>query len=289
MIRSALFIPGNNPSMMQTADVFGADSVIFDLEDSVHINEKASARNLIKDYLLGHPVLPSKVILRVNAPDTADYSFDLQLLDTLKIDGIMLPKASEKSTKALAEMLKIKEESLGRQFDIIPIIELASSFLELKNIASVKGVTGLLLGGEDFCSDMEIKRTREGKELWFPRAELAIVSRALGIDAIDTPFADVNDDEGLTQDALMASSLGMTAKAAIHPRQIPLIHAVFSPSNDQILWAKNVLDAEKKASKNGLGVFSLDGKMIDQPIIKRARTITQKAQRYEVGVPENEE
>lgn len=289
MIRSALFIPGNNPSMMQTADVFGADAVIFDLEDSVHIQEKTSARNLVRDYLSKHPALPHQVIVRVNSRETRFYPDDLSLLDTKQVDAIMLPKASVASTKECAKTLAEWAKAHQKTIALYPIIELASSFLDIRDIARVPGVAGLLLGGEDFCSDMEIKRTRLGKELDFPRAEIAILCKAMGISAIDTPFTDVNDDEGLYQDALTAAGFGMTAKAAIHPRQIPVIHSVFSPSKEQILWAKKVLDAEKKAAELGLGVFSLDGKMIDQPVIQRARTIMDKAMTYHLGIPDHEE
>ena len=276
---------------MQTSDVFGADAVIFDLEDSIHVSEKESARTLVHDYLLTHPALPRIVIVRVNAADTDFYQRDLSLLSTNAVDAVMLPKATEKTTRTLSAELALRrrQANLTRTVVIYPIIELAGSFLEAEKIAACPDVAGILLGGEDFCSDMEIKRTTLGAELTYPRAHLAIVCRAHGIEAIDTPFSDVNDDLGLRRDALMASSLGMTAKAAIHPRQIAIIQDVFSPSADQIAWAKRVILGAKNAASEGLGVFSLDGKMVDQPIIHRAKTILEKAAQFGLEVPYGEE
>jgi citrate lyase subunit beta/citryl-CoA lyase len=277
--------------MMQTSDVFGADAVIFDLEDSIHVSEKESARTLVRDYLTNHPALPKTIILRVNAADTDFYQRDLSLLSTNAVDAIMLPKATEKTTRKLSEELKLlrRQVNLTRTVVIYPIIELARSFLDSERIAACPDVAGILLGGEDFCSDMEIKRTTLGAELTYPRAHLAIVCRAHGIEAIDTPFSDVNDDAGLRRDAMTASSLGMTAKAAIHPRQIAVIQAVFSPSADQIAWAKKVILGAEDAASEGLGVFSLDGKMVDQPIIHRANTILEKAKRFGLDVPYGKE
>ncbi|MFA5289866.1 MAG: CoA ester lyase [Candidatus Izemoplasmatales bacterium] len=282
MNRSYLFVPGNNPSMIQTADVFGADAVIFDLEDSVHVNEKDNARSLVHDYLTAHPVLPKKVVIRINAMNTPFFEADLNHVLSDRIDAILLPKARRDDIVLLKDIMTqiASKKRLKKPVKIIALVELASSLLEVESIVAIDGVEGVLFGAEDFASDMEIKRTEAGEEIFYPRARIACACKAYGIEAIDTPYTDVLNDEGLIQDALKAQGLGMTGKAAIHPRQIEAIHSVFSPSKDQILWARKVLHALKEAKDKELGVFSLDGKMIDKPIISRAKTIIHKAQVY---------
>ena len=268
--------------MIQTADVFGADAVIFDLEDSVHVNEKDNARSLVHDYLTAHPVLPKKVVIRINAMNTPFFEADLNHVLSDRIDAILLPKARRDDIVLLKDIMTqiASKKRLKKPVKIIALVELASSLLEVESIVAIDGVEGVLFGAEDFASDMEIKRTEAGEEIFYPRARIACACKAYGIEAIDTPYTDVLNDEGLIQDALKAQGLGMTGKAAIHPRQIEAIHSVFSPSKDQILWARKVLHALKEAKDKELGVFSLDGKMIDKPIISRAKTIIHKAQVY---------
>lgn len=127
---------------------------------------------------------------------------------------------------------------------------------------------------------MEVSRTKLGEEILYPRAKVAFACKAFKIDAIDTPFTDINDKEGLIKDTLRAQGIGMNAKSAIHPNQISTINEIFMPSNSQITWAKRVLIATKKAKEQGLGVFSLDSKMIDKPIIERAEKIIEKAIKF---------
>ncbi len=289
-MRSFLFVPGNNPSMVQNADVFPADAVIFDLEDSVHVAEKDNARRLLRDYLTSHPSLPQKVAIRINAMDTPYYKADLEALVADEIDYIVLPKATVTTTQKLGSDLFALEQKreLNKHIDIIPIVELAASLVEVCKIAATSRVVAILFGAEDYCAEMEIKRTLAGEALFFPRSQIAVACRANGIIAIDTPFTDVADDEALLKDCHNGALLGMTAKAAIHPRQVGAINEAYSPAQDQIDWAKKVVKAEKEASSKGLGVFSLDGKMIDKPVIERARKTLAKAKQYNLAGQDDE-
>lgn len=284
MRRSLLFIPSNNPAMLQNADVFGSDSVIFDLEDAVNVTEKDNARNLLYYYLLEHTNLNMEVIVRINGLDTDYYFEDLNKIVSDNIDAIMLPKARINDVKLLDELLsKIEnEKKLTKKIKIIPIIELAISILEVDIIASLARVDGILLGAEDLSSDLEVERTKLGKEIEYARSRVAIACKAYKIDAIDTPFTDVNDIEGLSKDCIICKELGMNAKAAIHPNQIDTINDAFLPSTKLIVWAKRVMLATKEANEKGIGAFSLDGKMVDKPVIERAMKILQKAERFNV-------
>ena len=284
MRRSLLFIPSNNPAMLQNADVFGSDSVIFDLEDAVNVTEKDNARNLLYYYLKEHESLNMEVVVRINGLDTPYYKEDLEKIVSNSIDTIMLPKARISELKQLDELLTEieKNKKLNKKIKILPIIELAISVLEVDTIASLPRIDGILLGAEDLSSDLEVERTKEGKEIEYARSRVAYACKAYQIDAIDTPFTDVNDNEGLLKDCLNCKSLGMNAKAAIHPNQIDTINDAFLPSQKLITWAKRVMIATEEANKKGIGAFSLDGKMVDKPVIERAMKILNKAQKFNV-------
>ena len=282
MRRSLLFIPSNNPAMLQNADIFGADSVIFDLEDAVNITEKDNARNLLFYYLNAHQNLPMEVVVRINGLDTKYYQEDLKKIVSDRIDTIMLPKATIEYVRELDNILTQieKEKNMSKKIKVLPIIELAVSVLQVDVIASLNRVDGILLGAEDLTSDMEVLRTKKSVEIEYPRARVAMACKAYKIDAIDTPFTDVTDNSGLKEDALHAMQLGMNCKAAIHPNQLDTINEVFMPSTTQIIWASRVMKANEEANAKGLGVFSLDGKMVDKPVLDRARKILAKAKKF---------
>lgn len=283
MRRSLLFIPGNNPGMVQNCDVFDSDSVIFDLEDAVSVQEKDSARKLVSSFLQSfNPNI--EVVVRINGLDTPFYEDDLNTIVSEKIDAIMLPKARIADVKRLDELLSSleKERNITKKIAIIPIIELCISLIEVDTIASLPRVDGILLGAEDLTKDLETTRTKSGEEIFYARAKIANSCKAYKIDAIDTPFTDTKDDEGLLKDASFSKRLGMNAKSAIHPNQIDTINKVYLPSEKEITWALRVIKAKEEAFAKGIGVFSLDGRMVDKPIIESAEKVIIKAKRYKV-------
>lgn len=279
MRRSSLFIPANRPGMMQNAAYFNADSIIFDLEDAISFSEKDAARVLLKEFLdVFKPQY--EVIVRINALDHLNGLLDLELLMGSKIDTIMLPKADYNTTRKLASLLDNFERArkIEKKTAVVPLIELATSILEVEEISRLERVNGMLLGAEDLTNDLEIERTKTGEEIIYPRARLAFAAHAVKIDAIDTPFTDVIDEEGLEADCIRARNLGMTSKSAIHPNQIPIINRIFSPTSKQIAQALKIIEA----SASETGVFSLDGKMIDKPIIERSKKLIEKAKRFDL-------
>lgn len=277
MRRSLLFIPGNNPGMLQSCDIFSSDAVIFDLEDAVSGTEKDSARNLVVNYL--NTYRPDiEIIIRINGFDTPFYLDDLNAVLNCDIDAIMLPKARVHDILTLEEIIK----SFKKDVKIVPIIEQAISLIEVEEIAKCELVDGILLGAEDYTKDLEVTRTKEGNEIFYARCRVINACKAYKIDAIDTPFTDTNDEEGLIKDTRFAKSLGMNAKSAIHPNQIDVINKIFTPTEKEIEYAKRVLLARDEAFAKGLGVFSLDGKMVDKPVIERALKVIEKAKRFGV-------
>ncbi|GLC29768.1 HpcH/HpaI aldolase/citrate lyase family protein [Clostridium omnivorum] len=279
--RTMLFMPGNNPGMLQNAAILGADSIILDLEDAVSLTEKDSARVLVREAIKNVDYSNVEVVVRVNPLDTEFGKEDVNVISRVKPDTLMVPKADEEEIKIVDEMLNAIEKEEGFEAGSIKIIPLVETAYGLENVYNIikasKRVVGILLGGEDLTADLGIKRTKEGQEIFYARNKVATACKALRVDAIDTPFTDTNDYEGLKADTARAKSLGMTGKSSINPRQIDTIHSVFAPTEPEIKHALRVLDAMEEAKKEGKGVFSLDGKMVDAPIINRAITTVELA------------
>lgn len=264
--RSILFIPGNNPGMLQNADILGADALFVDLEDAVALGEKDTARTLVKEYL--NTFKPeTDIFVRINPSDSPYFYRDLESLKDEDIKGILLPKASIESMKNLDSF--IEENNLD--FEIIALIETAmgleNSFQILKQS---QRIIGMFLGAEDLTLDLGAKRTKDSKEIDYARSRIIAVSKAMGVQAIDTPFTDTDDISGLRKDVYYAKDLGMTGKAVISPRHVKIVNDLFSPSDADIEYAHRVVEGVKSANEKGLGAFSIEGKMIDKPIIMRS-------------------
>jgi citrate lyase subunit beta/citryl-CoA lyase len=281
-----LFMPGNNPGMLLSAGILGADSVILDLEDAVSLTEKDSARILVREAIKNVDYTNVEVVVRVNPMDSEFGEEDVNVITRVKPDALLVPKADEEAIRIVDEMvakIEVEEGFETGSIKIIPLIETAFGLETVYNVIKAsKRVTAILLGGEDLTADLGVKRTKEGEEIFYARNKVATVCKALKIDSIDTPFTDTNDYEGLAKDTAKAKSLGLTGKAAINPRQIDTIHSVFAPSEEEIKHALRILDAMEEAKKEGKGVFSIDGKMVDAPIINRALNTVELARRLGV-------
>lgn len=264
--RTLLFIPGNNPGMLQNSNILGADGIIIDLEDAVALSEKDSARILVKEYLSTFDT-DVDVFVRINPLDSPYFYEDLEEFKDANITGIVLPKAGIEPMEKLEEYLNKVDSDLK----VIALVETALGLEVISNIAQISNrVVGIFLGAEDLTLDLGAKRTKESKEIEYARSRVIAAAKAMGIQAIDTPFTDTDDIEGLKIDTLNAKDLGMTGKAVISPRHVDDVNETFSPSEAEIDYAIRVLEGVKSAKEKGLGAFSLEGKMIDKPIIQRA-------------------
>ncbi|WP_138204862.1 HpcH/HpaI aldolase/citrate lyase family protein [Haloimpatiens lingqiaonensis] len=274
--RTMLFMPGNNPGMLQNAGILGSDSIILDLEDAVSITEKDGARILVREAIKNVDYSNVEVVVRVNPLDTEFGPKDIDTIARVKPDVIMVPKATEEQIKEVDNMISKIEKEEGFEEGSIKLFALIETAFGLETVYDVikasKRIEGVLLGGEDLTSDFGVKRTKQGDEILYARNKVATACRAMRVDAIDTPFTDTNDYEGLRLDTMKAKGLGMTGKSSINPRQIDTIHSVFAPTEDEIKHAIRVLEAKEEAESEGKGVFSLDGKMVDAPVINRAKT-----------------
>ena len=281
MIRTLTFLPGNTPNMLINGEALGADAMILDLEDSVSPAEKDSARILVRNYLRTHGERDTFLIVRINATDTKYWQDDLAMILPEKPDAIMPTKVNGKAMlQTLTDAMERVEESAGlkEKTRLIPLIETAMGVEKAMEIASFSDrIIGLALGGEDLTADLHCRRTKEGMEILYARTRLVCAGRAAGIDVFDTPFTDVDDIEGLEKDAYFAKGLGFSGKLVISPRHIDIVNEVFSPSPEEIEYARQVLKCIREAKAMGKGVASLRGKMIDAPIVARARQVCEAA------------
>lgn len=283
MRRSMLFLPGNAPKMIINGNYLGSDAVIFDLEDAVSPAEKDAARYLVRNVLGALEFDRVETIVRINSTDTPYWKKDLEAIVPQRPNIIMLPKTGcARDVEIVDEYLAELEQKLSLpvgQVRLMPLIETALGIENAYFIASARPrVTALFLGAEDLTADLRCKRTKEGREIDYARSRMVNAARAAGVDVYDTPFTDVNDDEGILADAAYAKSLGFTGKASISPRHITAINTVFSPSKADIVYAYEVMDAIAEAKAQGKGAIALRGKMIDAPIVARAEQTIAAAQ-----------
>jgi citrate lyase subunit beta/citryl-CoA lyase len=290
--RTMLFVPGNNPGMIRDAGIYKADCIMFDLEDSVSINEKDSARFLVFQALTTLQYPRKEMVVRINDPRIQLGQDDLEAIVRTGKAVIRLPKtecADDVSYCAdLIEAIERKAGACPGSTRMMAAIESAAGVLNAKEIAFASPrLTGIALGAEDYVTDLHTSRSPEGVELLFGRSMVLLAARAAGINAIDTVFSNVNDEEGLRKETLLIKQLGFDGKSIINPRQIKIVHEIFTPTEKEIESAFAVLAAIKEAERNGSGVISLKGKMVDKPIVERAQRTLDLARAADV-VPEEE-
>ena len=276
--RTALYIPGNDPSMLLNSGIFGADSVVLDLEDAVSITEKDAARILVRNTLAYVDFRGAEVVVRINALSTPYGLDDLKSVVSPRLDAIRLPKCEyAQDVITVSEILDQMETEKGMEkgkIKIMPLIESALGSYNAVEIACADSrVSAINFGGEDYTADIAAQRTRDGMELLDIRMKILLAARIAHIDALDTVFGNVNDEEGLLAETSLIKQLGFDGKSIIHPRQIKTIHKVFTPTEKEIAKARRIVQALEEAEKKKSGVVALDGRMIDAPVVAKARRV----------------
>ena len=282
MRRSMLFLPGNNPNMLINCGSLGADAVIFDLEDAVSPDQKDTARILVRNTLKYMDLRGCERIVRINSIDTPYWKKDIDTVAPFAPELILLPKTgTAEDAKVACEYITEVEERLGMRKNTIGLMPLIETALGVENAFAIASadprVQALFLGAEDLTADLQCKRTKEGKEISYARSRLVNAARAAGVEVYDTPFTDVNDDEGIEVDAAFAKAMGFTGKSSISPRHVEVINRVFSPTMAEIEYAHEVMEVIAQAKAQGKGAIALHGKMVDAPIVARAQRTLQMA------------
>lgn len=277
-LRSLLFVPGNQPRMLERASGLTPDAFIPDMEDSVPDAEKANARAITAahvDSLSAHGVA---VIPRLNSLDTGLLDHDLAAVVGPRIYGVSVGKINSPADIALiSAKLDALERKAGLEIGnikLLPWIETAQAIVNVYEIcAASPRIIGAAFGAEDFTNDMGIERAEDESETSFARNAITIAARAANVLALDTPYFSFRDPDGLRRNAQAARQIGFKGKFAIHPTQIDIINETFSPSAAELEQARRVVEAFREAERVGRGSTSLDGKVVDVPVVKRAEAL----------------
>ncbi|MFI3517101.1 citrate (pro-3S)-lyase subunit beta [Enterococcus faecalis] len=275
--RTMMFVPGANAAMLRDAPLYGADSIMFDLEDAVSLKEKDSARVLVHSALKTFDYGNIEIVVRINALD-AGGAEDIEAMVLAGVDVIRLPK-----TETAQDIIDVEAviTEVEQQNDIpvgttkmMAAIESAEGVLNAPAIAkSSTRLIGIALGAEDYVTNMKTRRHPDGQELFFARSMILHAARVAGIAAIDTVYSDVDNTEGFEAEVRLIKQLGFDGKSVINPRQIPLVNTIYAPTEKEIQNAKEVIWGIREAEAKGSGVISVNGKMVDKPIVERAERV----------------
>ena len=280
MFRTLLFIPGNNKRFVEKARSLNADIICFDLEDSVPLNEKQNARDIVSGALDKKEDYGNRnVYVRINSYESGIAIQDLDAMVSDEIDGVVVPKVNdEKEVRILVRRLieLERQKTMSKKMGMMASIESARGLVNSYSIATADlRVNMLVFGVFDFLYDMGLDYVQDGVEYSFARAKIPIDARAAGIGAIDAIWQKVDDIEGLVRDAGTAKRLGYQGKCVIHPKQLEPVTSVFIPSNNEIEWARKVVQALQETVENGkgIGAVTVDGKMVDAAHYRQARLV----------------
>lgn len=277
-LRSLLFVPGNKDNMLEKSLGFAPDVVLPDLEDSVPDAEKDNARATVRRWLPKLVAGPSRVMPRVNSLETPWTKADLEAVVAPGIYGISIGKIRGPGDVAtVSNMMAAREAALGIEVGslaLIPWLETTQAIVHCYDIcAASPRIVGVAFGGEDFTNDLGVERLDDENQLLYARSAFCIAARAANVLAFETPFFKFKDDDALRVDCLAAKRLGFKGRFAIHPAQLGTIEQCFRPSDAEIEQAQRIVAAYEKAEREGRGSTSLDGLVIDVPVVKRARGV----------------
>ncbi len=271
-IRSLLFVPGTRQDRFAKAMNAGADAVVFDLEDSVEAGQKPQARALVAEFL-ATPGTGALRLVRFNEVQTPDGEADVELFSgTQGLDGVLLPKIETAGDVEQVARTFARRAPSGAVPPLLLLLETPRAILRAAEIAAADApVAALLFGAEDFTASLAVERTIDGEELSFARAQIVLAAASVGADAIDAVCTDLNDADSLRRDCQRACALGFRGKMAIHPRQVDVINDVFTPAAAAVVRARRLIDVYEAARAAGQGVTTVDGRMVELPIVERAR------------------
>ncbi|GAA0179634.1 citrate (pro-3S)-lyase subunit beta [Clostridium sediminicola] len=276
--RTMLYVPGNNPGMLRDASIYGADSLMFDLEDSVSVNEKDSARFMVFNAIKNIDYGNTEIVVRINSLDSGLGQEDIKAMVKSGVDVIRLPKTeTAEDIIAVEKLIEEAELLFGIKVGTTKMMAAIESPLGVMNAYPIalasKRLIGIAIGAEDFVTNMKTNRSADGSELMVARSQILLAARAADIYALDTVYSDVNNEEGFRKEVELIKQLGFDGKSIINPRQIGPVHEVFTPTQKEVEKAIRIKEAITEAQKKGSGVIALDGKMIDKPIVDRAERV----------------
>lgn len=281
--RSLLFVPGSEERKLAKAPGLGADAVILDLEDGVAPARKTEARKLIRGFLQAQSGRAIEWLIRLNGLHTPYFEADLEASVRAGPDALVIPKVDSPELLQLVDGHLTEAEHASAlppgSLKLFALIESARGILNAPAIATATTrLAGLMLGHVDLSVDLGIRPGRAGEGIvQHARCQLVLAGRAAGVDVVDTICLNIQDHEGLRAEAIQAAALGFAGKLAIHPVQIPIIHEAFTPSVERVRQAERVLETWRQAEAEGRGVCTLDGDLIERPVVEAERRVLERA------------
>ncbi|MDO4374719.1 MAG: aldolase/citrate lyase family protein [Clostridia bacterium] len=277
--RTMIFLSAQKPGLIKDPLIYGADSLMLDLEDAVAENQKDAARFSLYHALKTVDYGDTEVIVRINGLDTPHWREDVRVCVAAGADGVRIAKcesagdviAVEKAVEAAEEEFR-KEK--GRTL-LMAALESPKGILNAQEIAAAsKRMFGIAISGGDLRRTMQVSPVRGGIELNTARGLVVLAARAAGVQCFDTVFTDLNDEEGFRAEVLLDKQMGFDGKSLVNPRQIAAVHEIYAPSEKEITAAEKIVRAVRENAAKGVGVFTVDGKMIDIAFLPGAeRTI----------------
>lgn len=281
LMRSLMFVPAHNPKLLDSATRRDADVLLLDIEDSVPPCDKQKARDNIKEFVKRTDIVKKMIFPRVNDRESGELLKDAYQLTIDGVDGFMYPKATKgEDIYFFGKLLETIEYEKGYPigtFKIIPLIETAGSLINIKDICTAcTRVIAVAFGCEDYVTDLEGKHDAQGESIFVARTLIAAGARAAGIIPLDTVHIKVHDLEDLERNLKVAKNLGFEGMLVLNPKELPLVHQYFSPTPQEIEWAKEMIQLSEEAKANGQGVAVKDNKFIGPPMVKMAKNILKK-------------
>ena len=288
--RTMMFVPGNSPKMINASDIYGADSLMFDIEDSIAVTEKDTARLLVANALKTLK-FHSETVVRINHPTQTPFGIDdLKVILPAKPNLIRMPKIEDISEiELVAQAIEKTEKEYGwpeGTINIIGAIESVKGLYNVREMCKHPRMVAIALGAEDFIANIKTNRTKYGIELYYCREQILMAARDAEIQCLDTVYSDIKDMDTFRDEVTKSRDMGFDGKSCIHPKQVAEVHKIYTPSDKDIAKALKVLDAFEASLSANKGVLNVDGKMIDKPIVVRAQRIIDQAKAAGVDVEE---
>lgn len=283
ILRTLMFVPGNQERRIEKARTVPADALILDLEDSVPLAEKDTARKMVAAAIPGLAVGGQEVFVRTNSLQTTFAPLNIKAVVSSGLRGILLPKSDTAADiRQVDALIAEAERAAGLpagSVGLLALVETPKAVIDTYEIAVASSrMLGITFGAEDYALEMGVTRTKEGAEIFYPRMAIAVACHAANVLAIDCVYTDVRDREGLVAEMKAVKQMGFQGKLVIHPDQVGPVNEVLSPSAEEVAYARRVLEAFEAAEKQGLASISLEGKMIDVPVAERARKLLARAE-----------
>jgi citrate lyase beta subunit len=280
--RALLYMPGDDRRKIEKATTLGVDCICMDMEDGVAVTRKAEARAVIAQAMKDLDFGESERCIRINSIGSGLEAYDLAAALATNPDTIVVPKIeSGDQVKWVSDHIETYELSSNRDIGSVRLlvgVETAKGILNLRKIAEAdRRLEAVIFGAEDYAASIGARRTKDATEVLYARQAVVTACAANGLQAIDMVFIDFRDGEGLRLEAEQGAGFGFSGKQVIHPDQVPVVQEAFSPSDDEIDYAKRVVETFEASQREGRGAYALDGRMIDMPLLKNARKVLDRA------------